>query len=112
MTDAAWLASYPKSGNTWFRMLVANLAAADEPIDINDLPDGALSGMGETLLHVEESTAAVRGIYAGEEGNYRRCLPSDGSIKLICTDQDEMASAFEGFIRMADSNRSMSCEES
>lgn len=40
MTDAAWLASYPKSGNTWFRMLVANLAAADEPIDINDLRDG------------------------------------------------------------------------
>ncbi|HXD45178.1 MAG TPA: sulfotransferase domain-containing protein [Pseudolabrys sp.] len=31
-----WLASYPKSGNTWFRFLVANLGA-DEPIDINDL---------------------------------------------------------------------------
>jgi len=40
VTDAAWLASYPKSGNTWFRMLVANLAATDEPIDINDLPEG------------------------------------------------------------------------
>ena len=39
MTDAAWLASYPKSGNTWFRLLVANLAA-DEPIDINAMPEG------------------------------------------------------------------------
>jgi len=31
-----WLASYPKSGNTWFRILVANLwSNRDEPIDIN-----------------------------------------------------------------------------
>jgi aryl sulfotransferase len=35
-----WLASYPKSGNTWFRMLVANLSAKDgKPIDINNPPD-------------------------------------------------------------------------
>lgn len=35
-----WLASYPKSGNTWFRMLVANLSAQDgKPVDINDLPE-------------------------------------------------------------------------
>jgi hypothetical protein len=34
-----WLASFPKSGNTWFRMLVANLSATDKPIDINDLPE-------------------------------------------------------------------------
>jgi aryl sulfotransferase len=31
-----WLASYPKSGNTWFRILVANLwSNGDRPIDIN-----------------------------------------------------------------------------
>jgi hypothetical protein len=31
-----WLASYPKSGNTWFRILVANLwSDGDAPIDIN-----------------------------------------------------------------------------
>jgi hypothetical protein len=35
-----WLASYPKSGNTWFRMLLGNLSAVDEtPADINDLPE-------------------------------------------------------------------------
>jgi aryl sulfotransferase len=35
-----WLASYPKSGNTWLRMLIANLSAMDDrPIDINDLPE-------------------------------------------------------------------------
>jgi hypothetical protein len=32
-----WLASYPKSGNTWFRLLVANLRQ-NAPVDINDLP--------------------------------------------------------------------------
>jgi hypothetical protein len=31
-----WLASYPKSGNTWFRILVANLwSNSDSPVDIN-----------------------------------------------------------------------------
>jgi aryl sulfotransferase len=40
MTGTVWLASYPKSGNTWFRILHANLSAAgDAPVDINDLPE-------------------------------------------------------------------------
>jgi aryl sulfotransferase len=40
MSRTIWLASYPKSGNTWFRMLVANLSATDgKPVDINDLPE-------------------------------------------------------------------------
>lgn len=40
MTRTIWLASYPKSGNTWLRMLIANLSAKDEqPIDINALPE-------------------------------------------------------------------------
>lgn len=35
-----WLASYPKSGNTWFRMVTANLhAVGDAPADINNLPE-------------------------------------------------------------------------
>jgi hypothetical protein len=33
-----WLASFPKSGNTWFRIFLANLAAGEDgPADINDL---------------------------------------------------------------------------
>ena len=40
MRRTIWLASYPKSGNTWLRMLVANLSAKDDkPVDINDLPE-------------------------------------------------------------------------
>jgi aryl sulfotransferase len=39
MTRTVWLASYPKSGNTWMRMLIANLSSKDAPADINDLPE-------------------------------------------------------------------------
>ena len=42
MKRTIWLASYPKSGNTWFRILLANLLAKDgKPVDINDLPHRA-----------------------------------------------------------------------
>ena len=34
-----WLASYPKSGNTWVRLFLANLFSdARHPVDINKLP--------------------------------------------------------------------------
>jgi len=40
MATFSWLVSYPKSGNTWFRIVTANLHAdGDEPADINDLPE-------------------------------------------------------------------------
>lgn len=32
-----WLASYPKSGNTWFHILLGNMLGGDEPQDINTL---------------------------------------------------------------------------
>lgn len=35
-----WLSSYPKSGNTWTRVFLANLFAnSDKPVDINSLPN-------------------------------------------------------------------------
>ena len=47
MIPTIWLASYPKSGNTWFRILVANLwSKRDAPVDINmiDSTDSIASG--------------------------------------------------------------------
>lgn len=39
MTGILWLASYPKSGNTWLRVFIANLFTnAQRPVDINALP--------------------------------------------------------------------------
>lgn len=40
MSNIVWLASYPKSGNTWFRIFLTNLLAEqNQPIDINQLGD-------------------------------------------------------------------------
>jgi hypothetical protein len=42
MGSIAWLASYPKSGNTWFRVFITNLLSGlDEPVDINAINEGA-----------------------------------------------------------------------
>ncbi|MBO9711746.1 sulfotransferase domain-containing protein [Sphingomonas sp.] len=35
MSGIVWLASYPKSGNTWMRMALASLRAGGAPVDIN-----------------------------------------------------------------------------
>jgi hypothetical protein len=46
VTGILWLASYPKSGNTWLRAFLANyLADARTPVDINALPDFAYGDM-------------------------------------------------------------------
>lgn len=40
MPGVLWLASYPKSGNTWVRAFIANyLVNAKSPVPINDLPE-------------------------------------------------------------------------
>jgi hypothetical protein len=58
VTTTVWLASYPKSGNTWVRLLLANLAAgADGPADINDLPErgniASARGLFDSQLLIE-----------------------------------------------------------
>lgn len=48
MSGIYWLASYPKSGNTWFRSFLYNLQQnGDVPADINELQTGSIaSGRG------------------------------------------------------------------
>lgn len=44
MSRIVWLASYPKSGNTWLRLVFANLLhAGDAPVNINSLDRGGLN---------------------------------------------------------------------
>jgi len=39
-----WLASFPKSGNTWFRIFLANyLSNSDKPISINEIGTGTIA---------------------------------------------------------------------
>lgn len=59
MIPTVWLASYPKSGNTWLRMLIANLASTDVPADINALAsggtDGNVSAIGVRFVKVQDA---------------------------------------------------------
>ena len=42
--NVIWLASYPKSGNTWFRVFLTNLVSdSDVPANINDLAETTIS---------------------------------------------------------------------
>lgn len=44
MNRIVWLASYPKSGNTWFRIFLTNyLRDADQPANINQLDNGPIA---------------------------------------------------------------------
>ncbi len=48
MNGIVWLASYPKSGNTWFRTFLANFRAnADKPASINALIEGPIASHRE-----------------------------------------------------------------
>lgn len=44
MSRIVWLASYPKSGNTWLRIFLANLLrAGSQPIDINEIATAGIA---------------------------------------------------------------------
>lgn len=44
MRGIYWIASYPKSGNTWFRAFLQNLrAGSDSPVEINNLSTGSIA---------------------------------------------------------------------
>ena len=44
MKPIVWLASYPKSGNTWFRTFLMNLLRdSEDPVDINELRTGSIA---------------------------------------------------------------------
>ena len=53
MGNICWLASYPKSGNTWLRVFLANMIAdRGEPVPLRDLP-----GFGDDEALPEDYTA-------------------------------------------------------
>jgi hypothetical protein len=95
-----WLASYPKSGNTWFRMLVANLAATDAPVDINDLPErGGIASAREPfdfltlidsclLTHDEIDTLRPRvyeALARGEQDDEYDVAPKRDEVRFVKT---------------------------
>lgn len=78
MSRTFWLASYPKSGNTWFRLMIASFRR-EGAVDINDLaePRGMASARGwfdhvmlfpSGLLTHEECERARPLVYAADDG--------------------------------------------
>jgi aryl sulfotransferase len=71
VTRTIWLASYPKSGNTWLRMLIANLAAKDDrPVGINDL--AAMSGIASARGPFDDLLLIDSGLLTHDEADCLR----------------------------------------
>jgi len=61
-----WLASFPKSGNTWFRIVLANLAAGEGgPADINDLDEHG--GIASSRREFEAVTMLDSGLLSQDD---------------------------------------------
>ena len=61
-----WLASFPKSGNTWFRILLANLTAGESgPSDINNLDERG--GIASSRHEFEAATMLDSGLLSHDD---------------------------------------------
>ena len=61
-----WLASFPKSGNTWFRIFLANLAASESgPANINDLDERG--GIASSRHEFETATMLDSGLISHDD---------------------------------------------
>lgn len=83
-----WLASYPKSGNTWTRSFLANLVtvmAGDEALDINSINRFSL---GETFTHFYRDVAG----FDPKPGDHEKVAAARHRV------QEAIADQFEGMI--------------
>jgi hypothetical protein len=91
--DDVWIVSYPKSGNTWTRFLIANLIADDEPVDWTNIerlvPDIYLS-RDPLLKHLPRPRYFKS--HEGYRPNYRR-------VVLIVRDPRDVAVSYSHFVR-------------
>jgi aryl sulfotransferase len=81
-----WLASYPKSGNTWFRAMIGAYDDAESAVNINKLPKGHAAGLkflephlgfDGSLMSEDEAREARPIVYLHVAGTDR-----DGPIKV------------------------------
>ena len=47
MAGIIWLASYPKSGNTWLRAFLTSLLSGGQPVDVNNMRGGPIASARE-----------------------------------------------------------------
>ena len=81
-----WLASYPKSGNTWIRLFLASYLATDQQIDPNEALRGsyhdAVSATMQKLLGVDV-TAVDNQVVAALRLPYLRKLAENGKHDIL-----------------------------
>ena len=96
MSDIVWLASYPKSGNTWLRMLIGSLSVETDDIDINALPD--LSSIASRREWFDDALLIDSGLLTHDEIDcLRPALYQD-----MARDRDAAAEQQTHFIKVHD----------
>jgi hypothetical protein len=65
MTDVVWLASFPKSGNTWLRLLISAFSDKGEKLDINEM--SARGGMASARVAFDQRLMIESGLLTHDE---------------------------------------------
>lgn len=95
-----WLASYPKSGNTWFRaVLTACLSGGD--VELNALHSDETAGIASAVARFEESLGVTSSLLHRDEVERYRPLADDvvsdrASGPLVCKIHDSLAPVPDG----------------
>jgi hypothetical protein len=83
MKGIVWLASYPKSGNTWFRAFLANLLhGGEQPVDINQINTDIFSARNgyERALGWETSDLTMREIISARLAVQEAMAREEGAV--------------------------------
>lgn len=85
-----WMASYPKSGNTWARILLANyIANIDQPVPINNAYRIALSdsstGLYERVAGRSIDVTDMDGVLRLRAGVLRGIMANNADVNLVKT---------------------------
>jgi hypothetical protein len=91
MAEIFWLASYPKSGNTWLRILLANVRAGGEA-DINALAQYGMSGAFSRIVFDQycgfKSSTLPVAVYESLRPQIFRLLAAHAPMPLVLKAHD------------------------
>ena len=86
MKNIVWLASYPKSGNTWFRIFLSNLLHPETEIDINAIKTDGIASSRELFnasTHIESSDLTIDEIDNLRPDVYKNLSDSSQNVQYI-----------------------------
>jgi len=93
-----WLASYPKSGNTWFRAFISNLfSKSDDPVDINNFIGGPIFSAKE-IFNTYSAVASEELTYT-EIDNVRPDIYNELTEEIV---EDKFIKAHDAYTYLTD----------